>query len=629
MRFLAIFSSNLDEFFKVRVSDIRKIEKLDKPLRKKLITKPNKLLKEIKHQVDIQQNEFGRIFYTEIIPDLKKEGVHIISHKDFTIQQQEFAVSYYNEKIKPSISLIVETDKPFLENEKLYLVSQLNNDGLLWVKIESDIPRFVTLPKTNDRFTIVFVDDILKFNLKQRYEVDFYAVKISRDAELYIDNEYSGNLLNKIIKALPKRDSGQVTRVLIDELTPKIITEKIKKVLDINETDLVYGGAYHNFKDFFAFPYPKNDPLSFTKLPAIKNKELAKFSNIFEAIRKKDRLLCFPYESFNDVTRLITEASVDKDVTSISITLYRISKDSKVAQALLSATKQGKTVAVFIETKARFDEENNIKWGKKLESVGARVIYSYPGIKVHSKILLIERVESGVTNKYGYISTGNFNEKTSKIYTDFGLMTANSKITNELCHVFQVLEGRIIIPKTKSLLVSPFTSRNKLSELIKTEIKNAQNGHEAYIILKLNSLQDTKMINLLYEASNAGVTMRLLIRGICCLVPGIKNQSENIQITSIVDRFLEHGRVFIFANNCEEKMYIGSADWMTRNLDHRIEVITPILDKDIHKKIRGLLDLQLNDNVKARLIDRSQNNNYMNPNNKKESSQELIYKAQL
>ena len=325
--------------------------------------------------------------------------------------------------------------------------------------------------------------------------------------------------------------------------------------------------------------------------------------------------------------RLIEEASNDVDVTKIKITLYRVSKDSLVAQALLKAAQNGKDVFVFIETKARFDEENNIKWGKTLEENGANVVYSYPGIKVHSKILYIERVEEGESNLYGYISTGNFNEKTSKIYTDYGLMTANPKITKELKQVFQVLEREIIIPKTKRLLISPFTTRSKFSELIEAEIENAKAGNEAYIILKLNSLQDFKMIKLLYKASNAGVKIRLLVRGICCLIPGVEEQSENIYVTSIVDRFLEHGRVYVFGNNGKEKMYLGSADWMTRNLDHRIEVITPILDQDIHLKMKELLNLQLEDITKSRIIDVDQENKYIKNKSLKESSQHIIYKT--
>lgn len=627
IKFLAIFSSNLDEFFKVRVSDIRQIREIEKPLRKKLITKPNKLLREIKKQVNIQQKEFGEIFNSQIIPALEKENIHLLTYETCNSSRIEFCKNYFEKELQSHRLLGSTHDKPFIENEALYLVGYSENNKLIWVKIDKDTsPRFIEAPKANDAFCILFVDDILKYNLKEHYKTNFYAIKVSRDAELYIEGEYSGNLLDKIKAALPKRDTGQVTRVLIDEIMPKKIINALKRVLDINGTDIILGGAYHNFKDFFNFPNPTQINLTFKELPPLHNIERQNCSSMFNAIDKKDRLLCFPYESFDDVIRFVEEAANDEYVTNIKITLYRVSKDSAIAKALLLAVKKSKNVYVFIETKARFDEENNIKWGKLLEDNGATVKYSYPGIKIHSKILYIEKKAGNKLKRYAYIGTGNFNEKTSRIYTDFGLMTANKKITSEVLQVFQVLEGNLIIPKTKKLLVSPFTTRSKFTDLVENEIENAKKGIEASITLKINSLQDPKMITLLYKASNAGVVIKLIIRGICCLIPGIKGQSENIHVISIVDRFLEHGRVYLFANGGKEKMFIGSADWMTRNLDHRIEVITPILDSDVHQKIKHILTLQLNDKVKARLIDSNQNNNYVNQKSQKESSQHIIYK---
>ena len=629
LKFLAIFSSNLDEFFKIRVSDIRKIKQLDKPLRKKLITKPNKLLAKIKQQVAEQQKQFGKIFYTEILPALESANILIKSLNDLNESDIAFAKAYYK-KIAHLHQPLVTKEHTFLENEALYLVGEIETHKLLWIKISEDTSRFVELPAQDKTRRFIFVDDVIRAALKEQYTNTFYAVKISRDAELYIDNEYSGDLLEKIQNALPNRESGQVTRALIDELMPEKLVKALEKTLDINGTDIIKGGAYHNFKDFFGFPNIENPNLYYKELPPIQNKELQEASDIFKAIDTKDRLLCFPYESFDAVVRLIESAATDKTVVKIKMTLYRVSKDSAVAKALLKATKNGKEVCVFIETKARFDEENNIKWGKRLQEQGANVKFSYPGIKVHSKILYIEKIEKGRIKSYAYIGTGNFNEKTSKIYTDFGLMTSNKKITSELLQVFQVLERKLIIPKTKHLLVSPFTSRSTFIDLVENEISIAQLGKEAYITLKLNSLQDRKMIKLLYKASNAGVKIRLLVRGICCLVPGIKNQSENINVTSIVDRFLEHGRVYIFANDGSEKLYIGSADWMTRNLDHRIEVITPILDTDVATKIKSILELQLNDGIKARAIDVIQQNNYIKTSNKHTlSSQYLIYNQLL
>lgn len=629
LKFLAIFSSNLDEFFKVRVSEIRKIKEIDKPLRKKLITKPNKLLTEIKKQINIQQKEFGRIFYTQIIPALEKENVFLKNTEELNDDELDLVSTYY-QSVKHLFQPIINKEHTFLENEELYLVSKLKDGTLVWVKISVNTSRFFKIPTNDDGISIVFIDDILKLHLKEEFKTTFYSVKVSRDAELYIDNEYSGDLLEKIKEALPNRQVGQVTRALIDGLMPEKLVKSIESALDINGTDLIKGGAYHNFKDFFGFPKINNKNLYFKELPPIKNKVLESKEDIFKILNKKDHLLCFPYESFDSVLKLIETAACDSLVTQIKMTLYRVSEDSSVAKALLLAAKNGKDVYVFIETKARFDEANNIKWGKLLEENGATVKYSYPGIKVHSKILHIERKENGTVKNYAYIGTGNFNEKTSKVYTDFGLLTSNDKITSELLQVFQVLERKLIIPKTKELLVSPFTTRSTFEELISNEIKLAEAGENAYIILKFNSLQDKKMIKLLYKASNAGVKIRLIIRGICCLVPGIKGQSEHITVTSIIDRFLEHGRIYIFGNGGKEKIYIGSADWMTRNLDHRIEVITPILDADIVTQLKNILELQLNDEIKSRIIDAKQNNNYVSTktiNNELLSSQHLIYKS--
>ena len=615
LKFLAIFSSNLDEFFTVRVSNIRQIKKLDKPLRKKLITKPNKLLKEIKKEVIAQQEEFGKIYREQILVELKQKNICLLSYQDYTVQNQAFVKEYFNRQLSTLLTLKLDPNKKqdncFLENEKLYLVALSKTNDLVWVKIPEDSPRFVVFPSLDHQHQISFVDDVLKHQFSELFQEPFYCIKISRDAELYIEDEYSGNLLEKIENSLSNRKTGQITRALIDHNMPEAMIQKLKKVLDINNTDIISGGVYHNFKDFFGFPNPTNHQLSYESLEPKKQLTFKNADSLFALIKKKDRLLYFPYESFDEVIRFVEEASINVNVVSIRITLYRVSKDSAIAKALLKAVKNGKKVVVFIETKARFDEANNIKWGKQLKDYGAKVYYSYPGIKVHSKILYIERIENNKNRGYAYIGTGNFNEKTSRIYTDLGLLTANNKITKEILQVFEVLERNIIVPKTKNVLISPFTARSKFIELVESEIEFAKSGKGGSIILKLNSLQDQKMIKLLYKASNAGVKIRLLVRGICCLVPGIEGQSENIYVTSIVGRFLEHSRVYIFGNGGKEKMFIGSADWMTRNLDHRIEVITPILDLDIFSKIRYTLQLQLDDVVKARIIDAKQENKYV------------------
>lgn len=633
IKFLAIFSSNLDEFFKVRVSDIRQAKKIEKPLRKKLISKPNKVLREIKKQVDIQQEEFGTIFTSEIIPELAKENIFLINHTKFNSTQKLAAQNYYEDVLKEILEIqeydVVENNAISIENEKLYLISQTAKNKIAFVKIPESVNRFFVFPKQSEKHYITFIDDILKYTLKQTPQLErdltFYAIKLSKDAELYIEDEISGNLMQKIKEALPKRNTGQATRVLLDKTTPKPLIQLVYKALDINETDAILGGIYHNFKDFFGFPNPTNKSLEQESLPPLPHPLLLNNKSVFETVNKKDQLVHFPYQSFEPVIKLLEEAAVDSLVTTIKITIYRAAKKSRLNDAIVNAAKNGKKVIVFIEAKARFDEENNLYWGAKFKENGATVIYSYPDIKVHSKIMYIERTIDKSRVGFAYIGTGNFNEKTAKLYTDFGLLTTNKKITKEINNVFLVLQGKTIVPKNKRVLVSPFTSRFRFSEMIQTEILHANEGKKAKITLKMNSLQDKEMIRLLYKASNAGVEIRLLIRGICSLVPGIKNQSENIYITSILDRYLEHGRIYIFENGGDEKIYIGSADWMTRNLSHRIEVITPILDEEHKTTIRDLIELQVNDTVKARIIDAQQKNEYVVSNTKNIQSQIATY----
>ena len=632
IKFLAIFSSNLDEFFKVRVSDIRQIKSLDKTLRKKLITKPNKVLKEIKAQVHIQQEEFGNIFYTEIIPDLKKENIHLISAEAFSESQKKVAQSYFNSTLKEKIEIetysVKNKNNVFIENEILYLTALLNEDEFEILKIPNDLPRFFTFPSEEGKHFITFIDDILKYSLQQNHKnpnLEYYELKLSRDAELYIEDEFSGDLMKKIKASLSNRETGQATRILIDSKMPEAFQHILKQALDVYNADVIQGGTYHNFKDFFSFPNPTEKDLNHLVLEPIPHSLLEKYPTVFEAIEDKDQLIHYPYQSFEPVIKLLEEAAEDPTVTTIKMTLYRVAKESRLNNAIAKAAKNGKTVVVFIEVKARFDEDNNLKWGEIFKKNGAKVIYSYPGIKVHSKILYIEREVENKTKRYAYIGTGNFNENTAKLYTDFGLMTDNTKITKELNRVFLVLEGVLIVPKAKKLLISPFTSRHKFSTLVENEIALAYAGKDALIVLKMNSLEDKKMIQLLYKANNAGVKIRLLIRGMCCLVPGIKGQSENITVTSIIDRFLEHGRVYYFRNDGDEKLFIGSADWMTRNLTHRIEVIAPVLDETNFKIVKDILNIQLTDNVKARTIDADQKNNYLENKKKNIQSQLATY----
>ncbi|MEH6408387.1 MAG: polyphosphate kinase 1, partial [Leeuwenhoekiella sp.] len=467
-----------------------------------------------------------------------------------------------------------------------------------------------------DKHYITYIDDIIRYKASSLFEDEvitgIYEIKLSRDAELYIDDELDGILAERIYQSLEQRQEGQATRLLYDSSMPKTTVKQLRKLLKLGKIDMMPGGRYHNFNDFFGFPDPTNNPeLHYEKMEPVKHKVLEYADNYFEAISKKDQLVHFPFMSFGYVETFVEQAANDAQVTSIKISLYRVAEESRLTSALLHALECGKQVIIFIEAKARFDEENNIIWGRKFEEKGAKVIYSYPRIKVHSKILMITRTENDKAKRYVYIGTGNFNGETSKIYSDHGIFSADKRITKELARVFEVLEGTLIIPRNKHLLISPFTTRRTFEKLINTEIENARNGKKAAIIAKMNSLEDPEMIELLYKASNAGVKIRMIVRGFTSLIPGIKGLSENIFMTSIVDRYLEHGRIYLFHNDGDEKMYIGSADWMTRNLDRRIEVLTPVYDKDLFIELKDILNLQLNDNCKARVHNNEENNSYI------------------
>ncbi len=458
------------------------------------------------------------------------------------------------------------------------------------------------------------MDDIIRQNLEALFSRPIdgaYAIKLSRDAEIYIDDEFSGDLVKKIKKGLENRKIGLPTRFLYDSSMPKEVLDRLKQVFGLTKNDLIPGARYHNFNDFFGFPNPTQDTgLHDEPLPPLPHPILETTDDMFQTLREQDVMLHFPYQRYDYIPRLILEAATDPQVRSIKITLYRAAAKSMIVEALMNAINQGKEVVVFIEAKARFDEAANLYWGNELVKAGAEVRYSYPGIKVHTKLLLIGREEEGQVRYYAYLGTGNFNEKTAKLYCDHALLTADQKLAKEVGQVFALLERRIIIPKCKHLFMSPFTTRDKFVELIDREIALAKAGKKAYMILKMNSLEDPGMIAKLYESSRAGVDVKIIVRGICCLQPGLKELSEHIEVISIIDRFLEHARVYIFGNDGREFMYTASADWMTRNLDRRVEVVMPIYDEAVFKELRHIIDLQLQDNQKARLINARQDNPY-------------------
>ncbi len=631
IKFLAIFSSNLDEYFRVRVSQLRQIKRVEKSIRKKLALRPNKITKQILEEVKIQQQRFGEIYHEQIIPELAENNIYLIHCRQFTEKQIDFAAGYFEDyvanKVKPKKILLSADKEVFLEDGVLYFAITFENKkklGIVNIPTE-ECGRFVQM----EHNVITYLDDIVRNKIPTLFPKEtvtgVFEIKLSRDAELYIEDEFNGVLAEKIYESLAQRTDGQPTRLLYDANMPKETQKSLRKLLKLGKIDMMPGGQYHNFSDFFSFPNPTNNKeLERKEFVPVKHKVLGNSENYFEAISEKDQSVHFPYMSFDYVERFLKQAAHDPDVEAIRISLYRVADESLLTSYLLQALDKGKKVTVFVEAKARFDEENNIIWGKKFEEKGANVIYSYPKIKVHSKILLVERREGEKLKNYAYIGTGNFNSKTAGIYCDHAIFTADKYITKELSRIFSVLEGDLIVPREKRLFISPFSTRRNFTALIMNEIENAMAGKKAAITAKMNSLEDPEIIEWLYKASNAGVQIRLVVRGFTCLIPGVKGMSENIFITSIVDQFLEHGRSYIFETGGEEKVYFGSADWMTRNLDRRIEVIAPVFDEDIAEEFKDILNIQLKDNVKARIQDREEKNLYI-----RKSSEEKAVRSQM
>lgn len=641
IKFLAIYSSNLDEFFRVRVASLRSFKALEKEERRELLedkVKPKKILKQIKEIVQAQQSQLGRTFREEILPQLEAAGIFLVANEAYTLEEQEYAKSFFKTHLASKItweSLEKKNGVPFLKNKTLYFI--VNFIGIhppVVLPIPSEeIDRFVVFPNTKQGVhRITFLDDIIRSNLPTLFpekEIEgIYSIKISRDADLHLADEFEGDLIEQITRSLAKRNIGVPARFLYDKNMPEALLDFLQAVLQIQDEELVRGARYHNFNDFFGFPDPTQNPsLHDEPMPPMHHPQLESAVSILALMKQQDVVLHFPYQSYEYIPRLIWEAAEDEKVETIRITLYRVAAKSNVTKALIHAVQQGKRVIVFIEAKARFDEESNLYWGNELKKAGAKVLYSFPGVKVHTKLLLITKEEEGQLRFYSYIGTGNFNEKTAKLYGDHALLTNDTKLGKEIRQVFYLLERRILIPKTKDLLISPFTTRSKFEKMIKREIKNAGKGEVAYIVAKMNSLEDMEMIEHLVEASQAGVKIKLIVRGICRLVPGIEGYTENIEIISILDRFLEHARVYIFCNGGKEKMYISSADWMTRNLDRRVEVAVPVKDEAVFGELRTIINIQLADNVKARLIRKEQDNPYKGhvPNAEKVRAQTAIY----
>lgn len=644
IKFLAIFSSNLDEFFRVRVASLRSLLRLKKKKRSELDFNIKKLLRKIHQVVNKYQEEFGDIFRSQIIPELAKNNIYLLDIENIEKEQAVFIKEYFKENIAISLKPMMlkkENSQLFLKNNALYFAIKLHrvkkskrtnasgrkNNKYALLEIPTDsYQRFINFPSNSGKNLLIFLDDLIKFclpDLFPRYEIiESYSVKLTRDAELYIDDEFSGNLLEKIKKSLAKRNSGVPARFLYDLNMPRNFVSSLKAALKLSREDLIPGGRYHNLSDFFSFPNPLSPKLEFEQMTPLKCKELKNECSKFDVIKEKDVMINYPFQSYDYVLEFLQEAAADPYVESIQITLYRVAKNSRVINSLIESVKNGKSVTAFVEVKARFDEESNFYNAEILEKSGVKVLYSFPGLKVHSKICLVKRIENEIPNYYAFLSTGNFNEKTAKIYCDVGFFTSKKELTSELKKIFDYLSKRILFPEIENLLVAPFNLRDTFTNLINNEIRNAKEGKDASIILKLNSIEDKKIIKKLYEASNAGVKIKIIVRGICCLIPGVKNMSENIKVISIVDRFLEHSRIYIFYNGGDKKYFVSSADWMTRNLDRRIELAFPVYDENIQEELHDIINIQLSDNIKARKINKTQNNPY------KKSKSKLQIRAQ-
>jgi len=626
MRFLGIFSNNQDEFLKVRVANLIRMASI-KEFKKVKLTGgyiAEDLLELVNQKLAVLQEEFTNT-YDEILLELQGHGIFVVNEYELNSEQKEFCRNYYSEIIAPRLVPILikkSTKLPFFKDGSTYLAVQMikgktSNIAIAEIPVSSACPRFVVLPSQTGRKDIIFIDDIIRLCLDDIFfmfnydSITAHAFKILRDAQLNIDDDVSKSYVEKIEKSIEFRQHGTPIRLIYDKDMPKDVLDIISVKFGFKTNQFVNGtDRYHLMKDLMNFP--RVDPTLESKNPKPINSSRVKHnSSILESIREKDILLNYPYHTFHHFIQFLSEAAIDQKVKSIFITLYRTAERSKVLNALINAAKNGKKVTVLIELMARFDEEQNMESVALLQKEGVKILLGIEGVKVHSKLVLVERRERSQTRGYVYVGTGNFNEKTTQIYSDFGLFTANPQVAEDAKAVFDFLENTHRKFTCKQLVVSPYFMRSRFERDIAKEIELAKKGKKAYIYAKFNSLTDEKMIKLLYRASRAGVKIKLIIRGACCLVPQLKGVSDNIEVISIVDKYLEHARMVIFGNGGDEKTYILSADWMTRNLDRRVEVGIPILDKSIQKTLKDVFKIQWSDNVKARVTDINGVNSYV------------------
>jgi len=643
IRFLGIFSNNLDEFYKVRYATVKRVAVSNNSKRIYKDRTANELLNEITIKaIDLQQKSFKIL--DQIIRLLENENIFFINENNLYEYQVKFAQEYFFEKVSPSLGVIVLNKfrkiPDFKENLSILMVNMELVDKTVQngiIHIPKDLDRFVELPSKDSNRYIMMVDDLIRYHLNDIFKIfkpvsiQANMIKISRDAELDFDDDISKSFLDKIAQSVKERSSGDPVRfvydsdIRIDSL--KFLLNKMQ--IDDDTDSIIPGGKYHNRRDYMKFPSLGKSNLLYKPIKPLNIKGFKLGESTFNKLNERDYMLHTPFHKFSFIINFLMEASIDPKVKKISITIYRLSKLSKVASALINAAKNGKKVLVQIELQARFDESANIKYAKEMQFHGIKLIFGSPNLKVHSKICLIERVENKIIKKYGFISTGNFNESSAKIYTDLTLFTSNEKILNEISNVFIFFDANYKKYNFKNLIISPINTESRFKKLIKKEVQNAKLGKPAWIKIKLNNITSYSMIKALYEASRSGVRIQMIVRGICCLIPRQVGMSENIEVISIIDKFLEHTRFMIFCNNQDNEVFISSADWMTRNLDNRVEVTCPIYQPELKKELFDIFNIYWNDNIKSRYVNLEKINRY-NRNDKPNSrSQEELYKYYL
>jgi polyphosphate kinase len=629
IRFLAIFSSNLDEFFRVRVAALRTLLNLKASRRKELGLRPRKLLRAIHEVVGRQQEQLGAILSAMIIPELARHDIRLLIGEPPKSLRARLR-PWFEQQVRPLLTphaLFGAGEPPFLENRVIHLVVRLRARDAAhfpWPLVKGGrsayalleipagrLPRFISVAERRGGTTVLMLDDALRLFLPDLFPearaIRSWSVKLTRDGDLYLGDEFGGDLLQKIREALKRRRHGPPCRLLYDATMPKSLLGRLRRYFELKREDLVEGGRYHNFNDFFAFPRADLAGAEYRPLPQIDVARLDSARSVLDLLEQRDVLISLPYQPYDGVVRMVEEAARDPDVSSMSITIYRTAEDSRIVAGLVAAARNGKAVTVFVEAKARFDEETNLRHASNLEAAGATVIYSLPGLKVHAKLLLIERATADGVRRYGLFSTGNFNEKTARLYVDYVLLSSDARLTDEAAAVFEFLKGQRSAVDSRHLMVAPFNLRERLMELIDDEIRNARGAGRGELILKLNNLEDERLIEKLYEAADAGVRIRLIVRSICALVPP---QDGRIDARSIVDRYLEHARVLIAHNNGEPRVWLASADWMGRNLDRRVEVVFPVYDAGVRAALTKMIDIQLSDNSRARLLEADMQNRY-------------------